>query len=63
MTALAFSTVSDEEIRHELQRTECAFIDLFGSNLDTVERVLHVNATHGVGACTASVTRGATTCG
>ena len=50
VTALVFSTVSDEEIRHELQRTECAFIDLFGSNLDTVERVLHVNATHGVGA-------------
>ena len=50
VTPLAFSTVSDEEIRTELQRTRCAFIDLFGSHLDTVERVLHVNATHGVGA-------------
>ena len=50
VTALAFSTVSDEEIRQELQRTECAFIDLFGSHLDTVERVLHVNATHSVAA-------------
>lgn len=50
VTALAFSTVSDEEIRQELQKTECAFIDLFGSHLDTVERVLHVNATHGVAA-------------
>ena len=47
---LVFSTVSDEDIRDELQKTQCAFIDLFGSHLDTVERVLHVNATHGVGA-------------
>ena len=47
---LVFSTVSDEDIRAELQTTKCAFIDLFGSHLDTVERVLHVNATHGVGA-------------
>lgn len=46
VTPLAFSTVSDEEIRTELQRTKAAFIDLFGSHLDTVERVLHVNATH-----------------
>jgi hypothetical protein len=50
VSPLVFSTVSDEEIRTELQRTRCAFIDLFGSHLDTVERVLHVNATHGVGA-------------
>ncbi len=50
MTPLVFSTVSDEDIREELQKTDCAFIDLFGSHLDTVERVLHVNATHGVGA-------------
>jgi [pyruvate, water dikinase]-phosphate phosphotransferase / [pyruvate, water dikinase] kinase len=50
VTALVFSTVSDEEVRQELQRTRAAFIDLFGSHLDTVERVLHVNATHGVGA-------------
>ena len=47
---LVFSTVSAEDIRAELQTTKCAFIDLFGSHLDTVERVLHVNATHGVGA-------------
>ncbi|GAA5025902.1 pyruvate, water dikinase regulatory protein [Terrabacter aeriphilus] len=46
VTALVFSTVSDESIRQELQRTQCAFIDLFGSHLDTVERVLHTNATH-----------------
>ena len=32
------------------RRPSAAFIDLFGSHLDTVERVLHVNATHGVGA-------------
>jgi regulator of PEP synthase PpsR (kinase-PPPase family) len=50
VTALVFSTVSDEEVRQELQRTKAAFIDLFGSHLDTVERVLHVNATHGVAA-------------
>lgn len=47
---LVFSTVSDEAIRTALQRTRCAFIDLFGSHLDTVERVLHVNATRDVGA-------------
>ncbi|TQN46435.1 hypothetical protein FHX52_3159 [Humibacillus xanthopallidus] len=47
---LVFSTVSDEAIRQELQRTQCAFIDLFGSHLDTVERVLHVNATHNAAA-------------
>ena len=47
---LVFSTVSDEDVRAALQTTGCAFIDLFGSHLDTVERVLHVNATHGVGA-------------
>jgi len=50
VTPLAFSTVSDDEIRQELQRTEAAFIDLFGSHLDTVERVLHVNATHSAAA-------------
>ncbi|MEO7070965.1 MAG: pyruvate, phosphate dikinase/phosphoenolpyruvate synthase regulator [Nostocoides sp.] len=44
---LVFSTVSAEAIRTELQLTTCAFIDLFGSHLDTVERVLHVNATRG----------------
>jgi [pyruvate, water dikinase]-phosphate phosphotransferase / [pyruvate, water dikinase] kinase len=50
VTPLVFSTVSDEEVRAELQRTRCAFIDLFGSHLATVEHVLHVNASHHVGA-------------
>lgn len=50
VTPLVFSTVSDEVIRTELQQTQCAFIDLFGSHLATVERVLHVNATRGAGA-------------
>jgi len=50
VTPLVFSTVSDEEVCAELQRTRCAFIDLFGSHLATVERVLHVNAAHHVGA-------------
>ncbi|EWT02696.1 PEP synthetase regulatory protein [Intrasporangium oryzae NRRL B-24470] len=50
VTPLVFSTVSDEEIRAELQRTRCAFIDLFGSHLATVEHVLHVNAARHVGA-------------
>lgn len=52
---LVFSTVADEEVREVLMRTGCAFVDLFGAQLDMVERVLHVNATrnsgsaHGVG--------------
>jgi regulator of PEP synthase PpsR (kinase-PPPase family) len=50
VTPLVFSTVADEEVRGELQKTECAFIDLFGSHLDTIERVLHVNAAHHVGS-------------
>lgn len=50
VTPLVFSTVSDEEIRKEIQGTKAAFIDLFGSHLDTVERVLHVNATHSTAA-------------
>lgn len=50
VTPLVFSTVSTEEVRAELQRTTCAFIDLFGSHLDTVEKVLHVNASHGGGS-------------
>lgn len=50
VTPLVFSTVADEEVRAELLKTKCAFIDLFGSHLDTVERVLHVNAAHNVGS-------------
>ncbi|KGN37753.1 pyruvate, water dikinase regulatory protein [Knoellia subterranea] len=50
VTPLVFSSVSDETIRQELQATKAAFIDLFGSHLDTVERVLHVNATHSAAA-------------
>jgi regulator of PEP synthase PpsR (kinase-PPPase family) len=50
VTPLVFSTVSDETIRSTLETTRCAFIDLFGTHLDTVERVLHVNAAHHVGA-------------
>ncbi len=46
VTPLVFSSVSDETIRQELQRTKCEFVDLFGTHLDTVERVLHVNASH-----------------
>ena len=46
VTPLVFSTVADEEVRTELQQTKCAFIDLFGSHLDAIERVLHVNASH-----------------
>lgn len=46
VTPLVFSTVAVEEIREILSGTECAFIDLFGSHLDMVERVLHVNAAH-----------------
>lgn len=47
---LIFSTVADEEIRAVLMRTDCAFVDLFGAQLDLVERVLHVNATRGGGS-------------
>jgi regulator of PEP synthase PpsR (kinase-PPPase family) len=46
VTPLVFSTVADEEVRTELQKTRCAFIDLFGAHLDAIERVLHVNASH-----------------
>ncbi len=46
VTPLVFSTVADEDVRTELQKTRCAFIDLFGSHLDAIERVLHVNASH-----------------
>ncbi len=48
VTPLVFSSVSDDEVRQELQETKAVFIDFFGSHLDTVERVLRVNATHGV---------------
>ena len=47
---LVFSTISDEVIRTEVEATRCAFIDLFGSHLDAVERVLHVNRTPGAAA-------------
>jgi regulator of PEP synthase PpsR (kinase-PPPase family) len=50
VTPLVFSTVSDEDVRAELQKTRCAFVDLFGSHLATVEHVLHVNAARHVGA-------------
>lgn len=55
VTPLVFSSVADQAVREVLQRTRCAFIDLFGSHLDVVERVLHVNASpnvsplHGLG--------------
>jgi regulator of PEP synthase PpsR (kinase-PPPase family) len=48
VTPIVFSSVSDEAVRTELQKTKCAFIDLFGSHLDTIERILHVNASHNV---------------
>ena len=50
VTPLVFSTVADEDVRAELQKTTCAFIDLFGTHLGTIERILHVNAAHHVGA-------------
>ncbi|QKE82555.1 pyruvate, phosphate dikinase/phosphoenolpyruvate synthase regulator [Arthrobacter sp. NEB 688] len=54
-TPIVFSSVADAELRDVLRSTRCAFIDLFGSHLDIVERVLHVNASpkvpalHGLG--------------
>lgn len=48
VTPIVFSSVADETVRGELQKTKCAFVDLFGSHLDTIERVLHVNASHNV---------------
>jgi [pyruvate, water dikinase]-phosphate phosphotransferase / [pyruvate, water dikinase] kinase len=50
VTPLAFSSVADEGLRSILRTTRCAFIDLFGSHLDVVERVLHVNASPNVPA-------------
>lgn len=50
VTPLVFSSVVDEDVREVLQATRCAFIDLFGSHLDVVERVLHVNASPNVPA-------------
>ncbi|KRE63613.1 pyruvate, phosphate dikinase/phosphoenolpyruvate synthase regulator [Nostocoides sp. Soil756] len=55
VTPIVFSTVADHELREVLLGTRCAFIDLFGTHLDIVERVLHVNASpkvpalHGLG--------------
>lgn len=55
VTPLVFSTVAVEELRTEILRADGAVIDLFGTHLDLVERVLHVNASrhagsaHGVG--------------
>jgi len=55
VTPLVFSTVAVEDVRAELAKTKCAMIDLFGSHLSMVERILHVNAArlagsaHGVG--------------
>ncbi|YAL83903.1 pyruvate, water dikinase regulatory protein [Dermacoccaceae bacterium W4C1] len=49
VTPLVFSTVAEASVREELMKTECAFIDLFGTHLDTVERVLHVNAARDAG--------------
>ena len=50
VTPLVFSTVADLDVRGVLAETRCAFIDLFGSHLDTVEHVLHVNAAYNVGS-------------
>lgn len=50
VTPLVFSTVSEDEIRDELVKTKCAFVDLFGTHLDLVEHVLNVNAEHHVGS-------------
>ncbi|MCA1780758.1 MAG: pyruvate, water dikinase regulatory protein [Dermatophilaceae bacterium] len=50
VTPLVFSSVADETLRSVLRTTRCAFIDLFGSQLDVVERVLHVNASPNVPA-------------
>ena len=53
--ALAFSTVAPNDVRDALGTTRAAMIDMFGSHLDTVERMLHVQAArasgsaHGVG--------------
>lgn len=44
VTPIVFSSVAHEEVRSVLRMTRCAFIDLFGSHMDIVERVLHVNA-------------------
>lgn len=49
-TPIVFSSVADEGLRSILRTTRCAFIDLFGSHLDVVERVLHVNASPNVPA-------------
>lgn len=50
VTPIVFSSVAHEEVRSVLRMTRCAFIDLFGSHMDIVERVLHVNASPNVPA-------------
>lgn len=50
VTPIVFSSVAHEDIRSVLLTTRCAFIDLFGSHMDIVERVLHVNASPNVPA-------------
>ncbi|NNG35396.1 pyruvate, water dikinase regulatory protein [Nakamurella aerolata] len=55
VTPLVFSTLADDDVRAEVATTRCAVIDLVGSQLENVERVLHVNAArvggsaHGLG--------------
>ena len=50
VTPIVFSSVAHEDLRSVLLTTRCAFIDLFGSHMDIVERVLHVNASPNVPA-------------
>lgn len=50
VTPIVFSSVAHEDVRSVLRTTRCAFIDLFGSHMDIVERVLHVNASPNVPA-------------
>lgn len=50
VTPIVSSSVAHEDLRSVLLTTRCAFIDLFGSHMDTVERVLHVNASPNVPA-------------
>lgn len=50
VTPLVFSTVAVDDIRAEIGRTSCAVVDLFGTHLTMIERVLHVNATRAAGS-------------